>query len=68
MGEYTRAVSRQRFGKHVARQQILNNVTVGLQQRKRGVFYVVLAERLYARQGLQLSQLSISSVLVSVKR
>jgi hypothetical protein len=36
IGEYTRHVSRQRLGKHVpvARQQILNNATVGLRQRK----------------------------------
>jgi hypothetical protein len=38
MGEYTRAISGQRLGKYflVARQQIVNNVTVGLQW-KRGV-------------------------------
>jgi hypothetical protein len=36
MGGYTRAVSKQRLGKHVpvAGQKILNNATVGLQQWK----------------------------------
>jgi hypothetical protein len=36
MGGYTRAVSGRRLGKHVlvARQQILDNATVGLQQWK----------------------------------
>jgi hypothetical protein len=36
MGGYARAVSEQRLGKHVpvARQQILNNAVVGLQQWK----------------------------------
>jgi hypothetical protein len=48
IGGYTRTVSGQRLGKHVpiARQQILNNATVGLQQWNRRVFYVVSAERL----------------------
>jgi hypothetical protein len=48
MGEYTTEVSRQRLGKHVlvARQQFLNNATVGLQQWKSYVLYVVRAERL----------------------
>jgi hypothetical protein len=38
----------QRLGKHVpiARQRVLNNATVGTQQWKRCVFYVVRAERL----------------------
>jgi hypothetical protein len=54
---YTRAVSAQRLAKHVPakytteifpRYQILNNATVGLQQWKRYVFYVVRAEVLYA--------------------
>jgi hypothetical protein len=47
MGGY-RAVSAQRIGKHVpiARQQILNNATVGLQQLKSGVLYVVRVEKL----------------------
>jgi hypothetical protein len=51
MGGYTRAVSGQRFGKHVpvARQHIINNATVGLQQWKSCVFCVVRAEMLYAR-------------------
>jgi hypothetical protein len=46
MSGYTRAVSRQRLGKHipVVRQQILNNATVGLQQWKSCDFYVVRAE------------------------
>jgi hypothetical protein len=48
MGEYTRAVSGQRLGKHVpvARQQILNNARVGPQHWKSCVFCVVRAERL----------------------
>jgi hypothetical protein len=48
MGGYTRAVSGQRLPKHVpaARRQILNNTTVGLQQWKSYVLYVVLVERL----------------------
>jgi hypothetical protein len=48
MGGYTRVVSGQRLGKHVpvARQQILNNATVTLQQWKMCVFCVVRAERL----------------------
>jgi hypothetical protein len=48
IGGYTKAVSGQRLVKHVpvARQQILNNATVGLQQWKSCVFYVVRAERL----------------------
>jgi hypothetical protein len=39
MGGYTRAVSGQRIGKNVpvARQQILNNTTVEIQQWKHGV-------------------------------
>jgi hypothetical protein len=47
MGAYTRAVSGQRLGKHVpvAMQQILNNATVGSNNRKI-VFYVVLDEML----------------------
>jgi hypothetical protein len=47
MDGYARAVSGQRFGKHVpiARQQILNNAKVGKQQRKT-VSYVVRAEML----------------------
>jgi hypothetical protein len=46
MGGYTRTVSGQRLGKHVpvARPQILNNATVGPQQWKSYVFYVVPAE------------------------
>jgi hypothetical protein len=45
MGGYTRPVSGQRLGEHIAvdRQQILNNATVGLQERKSYVFYVVRA-------------------------
>jgi hypothetical protein len=48
MGGYTMDVSGQRLSKHVpvARQQILNNVTVGLQQWKSYVFYVVRTEML----------------------
>jgi hypothetical protein len=48
MGVYTRAVSGQRLDKHVpvARQQILNKATVGLQEWKSCVFYVVRAEML----------------------
>jgi hypothetical protein len=51
MGGYTRAVYGQRLRKHVlvARQQMLNNETDGLQQWKGCVFYVVRAEMLYAR-------------------
>jgi hypothetical protein len=46
MGECTRAISGQLLSKHVlvARQQILNNAIVGLQQWKSSVFYVVRAE------------------------
>jgi hypothetical protein len=46
MGGYTRAISGQRFGKHVpvASKQIRNNATVGLQQWKSCVSYVVRAE------------------------
>jgi hypothetical protein len=49
MGGYTSAVSGQRLGKHVAvaTQQILNNATVGLQQWKICVFYVVRARVSY---------------------
>jgi hypothetical protein len=48
MGGCTRTVSGQRLGKHVpvATQQILNNATVGLQQWRSCVFYVVGTERL----------------------
>jgi hypothetical protein len=48
MGGYTRAFFGQRLGKQipVARQQILNNATVGLQQWKSCVFYVIRAEML----------------------
>jgi hypothetical protein len=48
MGGYTSAISGQQPGKHVpfARQQILNNAKVGLQQWKSCVFYVVRADRL----------------------
>jgi hypothetical protein len=48
MDGYARAVSGQRLGKHVpvARQQILNNVKVELQQWENCVFYVVRAEKL----------------------
>jgi hypothetical protein len=48
MGEYTRAISEQQLSKDVliARQQILSNATVGLQQWKSCVFYMVYAERL----------------------
>jgi hypothetical protein len=48
MDGYTKAVSGQRLGKYVpvARQQILNNATVELQQWKSCVFYVVRVERL----------------------
>jgi hypothetical protein len=43
-----RPVAKQRLGKHVtvARQQIINKATVGLQEWKRSVFYVVRTERL----------------------
>jgi hypothetical protein len=48
MGAYTKAVSGQRLCKHipVARQQILNNAAVGLQQWKSCVVYVVHVEML----------------------
>jgi hypothetical protein len=48
MGGYTSAVSGQRLRKHVpiAKKQILNNATVGVQQGKSCVFYVVGAEML----------------------
>jgi hypothetical protein len=48
MSGYNRDVSGQRLGKHipVARQQILNNITIVLQQWKGCVFYVVRAEML----------------------
>jgi hypothetical protein len=48
MGGYTRTDSGQRLAKHVpvARQQILNNATVGLQQCKCWFFHVVRAEML----------------------
>jgi hypothetical protein len=41
----------QQLSKHVpvAKQQILNNSTVGLQQYKEGVFYAVCSEMLYER-------------------
>jgi hypothetical protein len=47
-GSNTSAVSGQRLRKHVpvARQQILNNATVGLQRYMSCVFYVVCAEML----------------------
>jgi hypothetical protein len=45
----------------VARQQILNNATVGLQQCKSCVFYMVRAKRLQARRDSKLSQLSVES-------
>jgi hypothetical protein len=46
MGAYARLVSGQLLGKHVpvAKQQIVNNATVGLQLWKSCVFYVVRAE------------------------
>jgi hypothetical protein len=70
MGEHTRALSGQWLSKHVpiARQQILNNATVGLQQWRSSVFCMVHVERLKGRQGLELSQLSFNSVRESVKR
>jgi hypothetical protein len=48
MGGYTRVVSGQRLGKHfpIATQYIFINATVGLQQWKTRVFYVVRAEKL----------------------
>jgi hypothetical protein len=48
MGRYARVVSGQRLGNNdpVTSQQILNNVTVKLQQWMSCVFYVVRAERL----------------------
>jgi hypothetical protein len=48
MGGYIRAVSGQPLSEHIpiARQQILNNATVGLQQGKNCVFYVVGAKML----------------------
>jgi hypothetical protein len=51
MEGYTRAVSEQRIVKHVsvARQKILNNAKVGLQQWECRVFYVVRADMLLAR-------------------
>jgi hypothetical protein len=51
MGGYTRAVSGQQLGKHIpiARQQILNNATVGPQQWRNCVFYVVRVEMLKTR-------------------
>jgi hypothetical protein len=54
MDGYTRDVSGQRVGKHVAvaRQQIFNNATVGLQQWKSCVFYVVHAEKLKTRENV----------------
>jgi hypothetical protein len=56
MGGYTRAVSRQRLGKHVpvARQQILNNATFGVQKWKSRVFYVVRFGMLYSRDKVSL--------------
>jgi hypothetical protein len=55
MGGYTRPVSGQRLGKHVpiARKQIFNNATV-----EESVFYVVLADILYYKQGTRLDQFS----------
>jgi hypothetical protein len=50
-GGYTRAVSWNRLCKHVpvARQQIINNATVGPQQWKRSVFCAARVEVLLAR-------------------
>jgi hypothetical protein len=50
MGAYTRAVSGQRLGKHVpvAREQILNNATVGL-HNGRAVFSMWSVPRGYRR-------------------
>jgi hypothetical protein len=58
MSGYTRHVSGQRLGKQVpiARRQILNTATAGLQQWKRCVFYVVLADIQYYNQGTKLDQ------------
>jgi hypothetical protein len=66
MGVYTRAVSGQRLGKHVpvARQQTLNNATVGLQHWKICVLYVVRAQILQARDKVSL----LRSAQESVKR
>jgi hypothetical protein len=66
MGGYTRAVSRQWLRKHISvtKQQILNNATVGLQQCKSCVFYVVVP-RCY-KQGTRLDP--VSSVRESVKK
>jgi hypothetical protein len=46
MAGYTRAISGQRLRKHlsVAKQHIFNNATVGLQQWKSSIFYVIRAE------------------------
>jgi hypothetical protein len=57
MGGYTTAVSGQWLGKHVpvARQQILNNATVRLQQWKSCVFYMVNVEMLQARDKVKVS-------------
>jgi hypothetical protein len=65
MGGYTRAFYGQRLGKHVpiARQHILNNATVGVQQWRSCVFYVVRAENLQARDNVSL----VSSIWESVK-
>jgi hypothetical protein len=54
MGGYTRVVSEQRLGKHVpvARQQILNNATVGRNNR-RVVFSMEPGPRCY-KQGTSL--------------
>jgi hypothetical protein len=62
---YTRAVSGQRLGKHIpiARQQILNNTTVGLQQWKCGVSKWSMLRSYLDNWGYPLS-----SVWESVKR
>jgi hypothetical protein len=64
----TRAVSGQWLGKQVpvARQQILNKATIGLQRWKSCVSYVVHAKMLQARDKVSLVQ--FSSVPESVKR
>jgi hypothetical protein len=52
MNKYTMAVSGQRLGKHVpiSRQQILNNITGGLQQSK-SVFSTWSVQRCYISKG-----------------
>jgi hypothetical protein len=66
MGGYTRDVCRQRLGKHVpvARQQILNNAVVGLQQWKICFLCGPCRDVIGNGQG----QLRVSSVQESVKR